>query len=187
MKIYALCDATTLDKRGVSLTDFVCLCSKHDVDIIQYRNKKDTPERVKKDLIKLRNLWEKILIINDYEELTPFCDGLHLGQEDLKRFDVDVYKATEIVRRTIGDDKIFGISTHNKEEILQANGCDLNYIGLGAYRKTVTKDVNNMLGDTLDSLAFLSKHPVGAIGGVKLSDTFENVTYLVIGSDIYEN
>lgn len=142
---------------------------------------------IKNDLITLRRLWSKILVINDYEELTPLCDGLHLGQEDLLRFDKDPLTATKIVREIIGEDKIFGVSTHNKEEVLQLNEAPLNYIGLGAYKATTTKNVENRLGKTLDTIASHSKHPVGAIGGVKLSDTFENVTYLVVGSDLYED
>jgi thiamine-phosphate pyrophosphorylase len=187
MQIYALCDATTLQQRNKSLKDFVSYASKHNTEIIQYRNKDASFDVVKTDLLKLRQLWDGYLIINDYIELVPFCDGLHLGQEDLGRFSDTVVSAVSVVRKKIGKDKIFGISTHNMDEILEANESDLNYIGLGAFRQTSTKNVDNILGSTLDELASHSKYPVGAIGGVKLSDTFNHVKYLVIGSDLYEN
>ena len=58
-------------------------------------------------------------------------------------------------------------------------------IGLGAYRGTTTKkDIKSILGDDIDRLASLSIHKVGAIGGVRLEDRFENITYLVIGSGL---
>jgi len=90
-----------------------------------------------------------------------------------------------ILRSVIKEDKILGISTHNEEEILAANQMDVNYIGLGAYRKSSTKqDISSVLGDDLDKLASKSKHLVAAIGGVRLNDTFENVAYNVIGSGL---
>lgn len=82
--------------------------------------------------------------------------------------------------------KIIGISTHNEVEILEANKLPLDYIGLGAYKATVTKDVEYILGDKISYLAKISKHPVGAIGGVKVTDELENITYNVVGSDLYE-
>jgi thiamine-phosphate pyrophosphorylase len=91
------------------------------------------------------------------------------------------------IRENIGQEKLFGISTHDEKEVIQANKMDLNYIGLGAFKQTLTKDVTNLLGDTLDTLAVNSKHKVAAIGGVKLDDKFKNVTYLVIGSGLYES
>ena len=187
MKLYALCDAASLQKKNSSLDDFVKLALKHEAEILQYRNKEGDAQTVKADLLHLRKIWPNYLIINDYIEYVPFCDGLHVGQEDLLRFAPTVEAAVAKVREEIGSDKVLGISTHNKEEILKANSLDLNYIGLGAFRPTSTKSVDNILGDTLDTLASLSKFPVGAIGGVQLSDTFQNITYLVIGSDLYEN
>ncbi|WP_297483536.1 thiamine phosphate synthase, partial [Sulfurimonas sp.] len=71
------------------------------------------------------------------------------------------------------------------EEMLEANKMDLNYIGLGAFRETSTKtDITSVLGAELDKIAAHSKHLVAAIGGVKLDDNFENVTYNVIGSGL---
>jgi thiamine-phosphate pyrophosphorylase len=187
MRLYALCDHDTLCERKLSLEDFTRLAKKHQAEIIQYRNKNGSLEEIKKNLIKLRSLWDGFLIVNDKYELIPFCDGVHMGQEDLLQIDNDSVKATKIIRKVIGSDKLLGISTHNQEEIELANTMDLNYIGLGAYKQTSTKDVTNILGGQLDSLAALSKHKVAAIGGVKLSDSFDNVAYLVIGSGLYES
>ena len=187
MKLYALCDQSSLDSRKLSLSDFVKLAIKHNAEIIQYRNKDADTETVKASLIELRSLWDGFLIVNDKVELVYLCDGVHMGQEDLELIDTDIEYAVIKVREIIGKEKLLGISTHNEKEVVRANKMDLNYIGLGAFKQTLTKNVTNLLGDTLDLLAANSKHKVAAIGGVKLDDKFKNVSYLVIGSGLYES
>lgn len=185
MRLYALCDQELLDKKALLVEEFVQFAKSENAEILQYRNKSGDIEFIKQQLIKIRKIYDGTLIINDLYELVEFCDGLHLGQDDLKAIDKDIFRAVTIIRDAIGIDKILGISTHNEFEVVQANDMDLNYIGLGAYRDTDTKkDVNNILGDKLDEIASKSKHLVGAIGGVKLDDKFSNVAYHVIGSGL---
>lgn len=184
MRLYALCDQELLDSREISLEEFISIAKKHNAEIIQYRNKTADKNFIKTQLIKIRKLYEGFLIVNDAYELIEFCDGVQLGQEDLQKIDADIFSAVKVIRKVIGSDKILGISTHNENEILEANEMDLNYIGLGAYKNTSTKNVPNILGNELDILASKSKHFVGAIGGVNLSDKFQNVRYHVIGSGL---
>jgi len=184
MQLYALCDRDALRLRNVSMESFVQKAKEHNATILQYRNKSDDVATVKKELILLRQMYDGFLIINDYYELIPFCDGVHLGQEDLLSIDPDAKRAIATLKAVIGNDKIIGLSTHNKVEIEVANTLDINYIGLGAYRTTSTKGDAKVLGESLDALASLSTHPVGAIGGVKLTDSFAYVTYQVIGSGL---
>ena len=184
LRLYALCDQTLLDRYNTSPQDFVAICRAQNAEIIQYRNKDADVETVKKQLIQLRKLWDGFLIINDRYELASFCDGVHIGQEDLQAIDADGVKALKALKAAIGDDKIIGLSTHNEAEVEAANRLDLNYIGLGAYRPTGTKDVDQIIGDKLDETASQSQHPVAAIGGVTLEDRFEHVTYHVIGSGL---
>lgn len=184
MQLYALCDRDALRARDVPLEEFIQKAKLHDAKIIQYRNKHDDIALIKNDLILLRQVWDGFLIVNDYYELIPFCDGVHIGQEDLYAIDRDPIRAITILKTAIGNDKIIGLSTHNKSEIEIANELDINYIGLGAYRATSTKSEAKVLGESLDELASYSKHPVGAIGGVKINDVFQHVTYHVIGSGL---
>jgi len=183
MKLYALCDQDMLDKNGISIDEFVAIAKKQNAEIIQYRNKNGDIAFIKEQLIAIRKQFEDFLIINDAYELVEYCDGVHMGQEDLLKIDADIHKAVAILRSLIKEDKILGISTHNKKEVLEANKMDLNYIGLGAFRETATKsDISSILGNDLEKIAAESKHLVAVIGGVKLTDRFENVTYSVIGS-----
>jgi len=185
MKLYALCDQDMLDKNGISLELFISISKTNSAQIIQYRNKNADVSFIKNQLLKIRDMYDGFLIVNDFYELIEFCDGVHMGQEDLKEIDMDIFKAIDILRNIVTEDKILGISTHNEEEVLIANKLNLNYIGLGAYRNTSTKqNITSILGDDLDIIASKSKHLVAAIGGVQLSDRFENVTYNVIGSGL---
>ncbi len=186
MRLYALCDEELLRRYGKTPAEFVEIAKKRNAEIIQYRNKSGDKEFIKKRLIELRKLYDGFLIVNDNYELTPFCDGVHLGQEDLASIDPDKQKALAVLKEAIGNDKIIGLSTHNEKEVLEANELELNYIGLGAYRNTSTKrDISTVLGDRLDAIAALSKHFVAAIGGVKEDDRFKHVTYHVIGSGLF--
>lgn len=185
MRLYALCDQDMLDKNGVSLEEYINIAKKYNAEIIQYRNKNADTTFIKQQLLFIRKHYDGFLIVNDAYELVTFCDGVHVGQEDLKLIDEDILKAVKILRSVIGDEKILGISTHNEEEVLQANLMELNYIGLGAYRDTFTKkDISDVLGDKIEKIAAKSDHFVAAIGGVRLDDEIKNITYHVIGSGL---
>ena len=186
MRLYALCDQSFLDAKGLLIEDFIAIAKEQNAEIIQYRNKSADILFIKQQLIKIRKSYDGFLVVNDYYELVEFCDGVHLGQEDLRAIDSDIFKAAKILRSVINKDKIFGISTHNEQEVIQANEMDLNYIGLGAYRMSDTKnDISVILGDRLDEVAAKSKHFVAAIGGVKRDDKFRHVTYHVMGSGLF--
>ena len=187
MRLYALCDQQLLDIKGVSLEEFIALSIENKAEIIQYRNKNGDIAFIKQQLIAIRKLYDGFLIVNDNYELIEFCDGVHVGQEDLQKIDLDTTKAVKILRHVIGNDKILGISTHNKSEVELANNMDLNYIGLGPFRSTTTKtNLEPSLGKQLDEIAAISKHFVAAIGGVKKTDNFKYVTYHVIASGLFE-
>ena len=184
--IYALVDKETLKQKGVSLQILLQhIATFPNIPILQYRNKWASLEEKKEDLEIIRAHYDGKLIINDTIELIAYADGLHLGQEDLREYSHDLIEAVDLVRQKIGT-KLLGLSTHDKEEILEANTLDLDYIGLGAYRATDTKSEANVGGETLLDAAKYSKHPVGIIGGVRMDDRFEApIVYKVIGSGLY--
>ena len=206
MAIYALLDFDTLKMYNISIKDF-CLASKGlKAKILQYRDKNSSLEEKIKRVKEIRKYWKKTLIVNDTLELLPFADGIHIGQEDLEelceKFKVDKYEMIEILKDSkklkmkneklklftfhfpfYTSKKIVGLSTHNKKEILEANKLPLDYIGLGAYRPTTTKDTSNILGEKIISLIKYSYHPVAVIGGVKIYDKIPS-KFKVVGSDI---
>lgn len=179
--LYVLCDYETLMKKNFNLENFVKLCKKYDVKLLQYRDKISSLEKQKTNLLYLRSQLNIPIIINDKMELIDFADGIHLGQEDFLKIHRDKKLAIKLIRSKIKN-KLLGLSTHDEIEILEANDLDLDMIGLGAYKSTNTKDVSNILGSNISYLAKISKHPVCAIGGVQIDDTIENIRFNVVGS-----
>ena len=185
-KIYALFDFALNHAKGYSLDRFLALPKVQEAAILQYRDKVNELRVQKKNISYLKERFDGKVIANDNLELALLVDGLHVGQEDLLRYDTDTKKAVQQLSKIL-DGRMLGLSTHNAQEIEVANMLPLSYIGLGAYRGTQTKALTHILGKRLASLAALSKHPVAAIGGVKSSDKIAHVRYLVLGSDLYEN
>ena len=185
--IYALLDKEVLNQKDLSLMVLAKKIQTLQIPIAQYRNKSGSLSEKALDLQIIRKFYKGTLIINDTIELIDEADGLHIGQEDIRMYSENLKQSIALIRQKIGS-KLLGLSTHNKEEILEANDLDLDYIGLGAYRGTKTKEEAKVLGKEALLLAKLSKHPVGLIGGVKQSDTFPlQITYRVIGSNLYED
>lgn len=184
-ELYALCDYATLQRKNLTVEDFISLVKSMNVKIIQYRDKISSNDVQIKHLKLIKEKLNVLLLINDKVELVPFCDGIHLGQEDLEKIHENKAYAIKILRKKIKN-KFLGLSTHNEYEILQANTLDIDMIGLGAYRNTSTKDITNILGDKISYLCQISKHPVCIIGGVKVDDKIEYANFNVVGSDLYE-
>jgi thiamine-phosphate pyrophosphorylase len=187
-KIYALCDLKLLAKHNLSISQYIQQISKYNIVLIQYRDKINDIQIQKQNLKLLKHLTNIPIIINDELQLLDFCDGLHLGQKDLNQYLQNFQIKNKILffdlLKKKYSNKIFGLSTHNEVEILEANKLNINYIGLGAYKNTATKNVSNILGNKISYLAQMSKHRVGAIGGVKIDDEIKNIDYYVVGSDL---
>ena len=184
--LYVLCDYETLQKKSISLEQFVSLCKKKNVKIVQYRDKISSDEIQIKNLLFLKENLDIPIIVNDKIDLINYADGLHVGQEDLEKIHKDKSLAVKLIRLKIKD-KLLGLSTHNEKEILEANTLALDMIGLGAYKNTSTKDVSTILGDKISYLAKISRHPVCAIGGVQIDDIIENVKFNVVGSGFFND
>lgn len=184
--IYALIDKETLNSRGVSLVYLLKKLPSISPDIIQYRNKKEPLSKIIEDLKLIKSFSSKKLIVNDYIEAIDFADGLHIGQEDLKKYGSNPKESIERIRATIKT-KTLGLSTHCLKEVLIANRLPLDYIGLGAYRTTSTKKEAVVHGEALLAIARHSTHPVALIGGVRVDDVFDNsITYKVVGSGLLD-
>jgi thiamine-phosphate pyrophosphorylase len=185
--IYALCDFELLEKFHFTLFSYLERLSFYNIVYIQYRDKINSFDIQKENIEFLKSHTNIPIIINDSLELLKSTDGLHLGQEDLdslsRKLNLSRENTIKFIKKT-NQNKIIGLSTHNEKEILEANSFELEYIGLGAYRDTSTKDVSNILGDKAEYMAKMSQHPVGLIGGVKINDEIPNISYNVIGSDL---
>lgn len=113
-------------------------------------------------------------ILNDNVVIAKNCkaDGVHLGLSDMS--------LTE-ARNILGDDKIIGGTANTVEDVLQRINEKCNYIGLGPFRFTNTKDkLSPILGlegykSIISQLNETQQQtPVYAIGGV-LPDDVESI------------
>ena len=184
--IYALIDIDTLNRFDISLIDFVKFIDSHKISVAQYRNKNGSDDDFIRDIKIIRDIFSGKLIINDRTEFADMGDGIHIGQEDLLSISDSPKDAVSDLRDRLSAGKWIGLSTHSSDEILKANELDIDYIGLGAYRKTSTKEDAAVSGEELLEVAKLSSHPVALIGGVRLDDSFKEsiIRYRVIGSDL---
>ncbi|OPX27324.1 MAG: hypothetical protein B1H07_01875 [Campylobacteraceae bacterium 4484_166] len=166
MTIYLLCDIELLLKHNITLENYLKKTEDINPIYIQYRDKINNQEMMIKNLKLIVDYFkhkDTKIIINDHIKLINYCHGVHIGQEDLKQYaknsGIDIQTFIKKLKIKYPN-KTIGLSTHNKNEIIQANDFDLDYIGLGAYRATSTKKDINIIGKKAEQLAILSKHKV---------------------------
>jgi thiamine-phosphate pyrophosphorylase len=101
---------------------------------------------------------DALMIVNDRVDVARMvgADGVHLGQDDMP---------PEAARELLGPAALVGISTHDRDEALAAQGQSADYIGLGAMFETGTKAVQHKGGPNLLAQVRVPM-PVFAIGGI---------------------
>ncbi|MBD3426799.1 MAG: thiamine phosphate synthase [Candidatus Omnitrophica bacterium] len=138
------------------------------VDILQMREKtkpKDELIKLGRKLRKLCSAAGAIFIVNDDPFVADQTDaeGVHLGQEDLEKYPL------EVVRDIMGEGRMIGVSTHSVEQFEKANRSDADYIAYGPIFSTRTKDYSIGLADAGTVLEEAAK-PVVFIGGIDLAN-----------------
>jgi thiamine-phosphate diphosphorylase len=143
------------------------------VGLIQLRMKKATDEEflfTAREAKKICVLHGCMLIINDRVEAAAAvdADGVHVGQQDMP---------VREVRRRLGVGKIVGGTANTLEDIREHYLGGADYIGLGPYRYTATKEkLSPILG--LEGYRRVVRGleeegislPVFAIGGIGVAD-----------------
>lgn len=118
-------------------------------------------ERVKKLLAP----YHVPLIINDRVDvaLAVGADGVHIGQEDMPY---------PLARKLLGGRAIIGLSVETKEQVLEAEAYDVDYLGVSPIFETPTKtDTKGSWGlDGLAEVRRLSRHRLVAIGGLNAAN-----------------
>jgi thiamine-phosphate pyrophosphorylase len=101
------------------------------------------------------------LIMNDRADLALIAefDGVHVGQDDL---------LPESVRGLIGPDRWLGVSTHNPEQMQEADLTSADYLAIGPVFSTSSKDKPDpVVGlDGVRRARSLTRKPLVAIGGI---------------------
>ena len=101
------------------------------------------------------------LIMNDRADLCLAADfdGVHVGQDDL---------SPESVRRIIGSARWLGVSTHNPEQLQQADLTSADYVAIGPVFATSSKEnPDPIVGlEGVCRARALTRKPLVAIGGI---------------------
>jgi thiamine-phosphate pyrophosphorylase len=101
------------------------------------------------------------LIMNDRADLCLAAefDGVHIGQDDL---------SPEAVRAIIGPDRWLGVSTHNPEQLREADLTSADYLAIGPVFATSSKEKPDpVVGlEGVRRARSLTGKPLVAIGGI---------------------
>ncbi len=131
--------------------------------LIQYRNKSGNARVMLEQARELKNRFGTSvrLIMNDRADLALMADfdGVHVGQDDL---------SPESVRRIIGPDRWLGVSTHNAEQIADADQTSADYLAIGPVFSTTSKEnPDPVVGlEGVRRARQLTRKPLVAIGGI---------------------
>ena len=160
--LYAILDVAYLRTTSDLLAFAAELCAG-GCRLLQYRNKSGHARVMLEQTRGLRKrLGESVrLVMNDRADLCLAADfdGVHVGQEDL---------SPESVRKIIGPERWLGVSTHNPEQLREADLTSADYLAIGPVFATSSKEKPDpMVGlEGVRRARQLTRKPLVAIGGI---------------------
>ena len=164
-RLYAIVDVTCFApqlRTMNSIVEFARDLAEGGVTLLQYRNKEgDTRQMLAHAREIKRVLQGKVtLIMNDRADLCVAMgyDGVHLGQDDLP---------AEGARLVVGE-RIVGVSTHNPQQVKEADASPADYIAIGpVFPTTGKKNPDALVGlEGVRKARAATKKPLVAIGGI---------------------
>lgn len=163
----------TAPKAGMSLCGQIESVCRGGIRWVQLRMKNASDAEILREgrLAKaICKRYNALFIVNDRVEIARQldADGVHLGKEDMNPIEA---------RKILGPDKIIGATCNTWEDILLRHSQQVDYIGLGPFTFTTTKEkLSPVIGlDGYRNLLRKMKEnhlniPVFAIGGITESD-----------------
>jgi thiamine-phosphate pyrophosphorylase len=140
-RLYAIVDASCFSSPSALFEYVRCLLTS-GVTLMQYRNKTGSAREMLSQAREIRRIAFAVaaereiapatLIMNDRADLALAAtfDGVHVGQDD---------QSMEAVRAVVGPKMMVGISTHNPEQVRQADRLPVSYIAVGPVFATGSK------------------------------------------------
>jgi len=131
--------------------------------LFQYRNKSGNAPQMLAQARELKRLLghSVTLIMNDRADLclAAGLNGVHVGQDDL---------SPEGARKVIGPNLWLGVSTHNPEQVTEAEKTSADYIAVGPVFSTPSKEnPDPVIGlEGVREARGLTGKPLVAIGGI---------------------
>ncbi len=161
-RLYPILDAGFFADTQVLLSAAEELASA-GVMLIQYRNKSGNARVMLEQARELKKYLggSMRLIMNDRADLCLAAEfgGVHVGQDDL---------SPESVREIIGPSRWLGVSTHNPEQLREADLTSADYVAIGPVFATSSKDkADPVVGlEGVRRARQLTRKPLVAIGGI---------------------
>jgi thiamine-phosphate pyrophosphorylase len=168
-KLYAILDSSCFADSEALLGAAEQLVSA-GVQLMQYRNKSGDAKAILHESGKLRShIWQVTahtphrpkLIMNDRADICMAAefDGVHVGQDDI---------SPEGARTIVGPNRWVGVSTHNPEQVVEAENGPADYVAIGPIFPTGSKaKPDRVVGlDGVRKARSLTRRPLVAIGGI---------------------
>jgi thiamine-phosphate pyrophosphorylase len=167
-RLYAVVDAAFFSTTE-NLVAFVEELIAGGCTLLQYRNKSGDARVMLEQARELRRQFRAkapaphapTLIMNDRADLCILAefDGVHVGQDDL---------LPESVRGILGSGRWLGVSTHNPEQVREADQTSADYLAIGPVFSTSSKDrPDPVVGlEGVRRARSLTRKPLVAIGGI---------------------
>lgn len=160
--VYLVTDRTL--SLGRPLDEVVLQAVRGGVSTVQLREKDISTRLFIEEAARIKRLLAPYgvpLIINDRVDvaLAVGADGVHIGQEDMPY---------PLARKLLGPGAIIGLSVETVDQVREAEGFDVDYLGVSPVFATPTKpDAAPAWGlEGLGRARQLSHHPLVAIGGM---------------------
>ncbi len=167
--LYVILDPSVSSDR--QLVDVLKVSTTAGAKMFQYRNKTASMKAAYAEALLLRKVAQELgvlFIVNDRCDLALAvdADGVHLGQGDLP---------LNLARKVMGPEKLIGISTHSREQVVAATAGGPNYLGFGPIFTPGSKsDHDPVVGlQGLRAIRPLTALPLFAIGGITADRTEE--------------
>ena len=165
-KLYAIVDVSCFApplRTTAAIVDYVRDLVSGGAALIQYRNKVGGTREMLTQAREIRHILDDTvsLIMNDRADICIAADfqGVHVGQDDL---------SPEGARTVIGVNRVLGVSTHNLEQLREADAGSADYIAFGPVFKTSSKrNPDPVVGlEGVRAARAATKKPLVAIGGI---------------------
>jgi thiamine-phosphate pyrophosphorylase len=159
--LYPIIDSALAGDRVLAFAEALASAG---VQLIQLRHKSSPPAVVcaeSKSLLSHLASRGVRLIVNDRPDIAAIAGagGVHVGQDDLP---------VEEARKICGPSRWVGVSTHNLEQLREADRTSADYIAVGPIFPTATKgNPDPVVGvEFVRAARSLTRKPLVAIGGI---------------------
>ena len=164
-RLYAILDVTCFApqlRTTNSIVEFARDLGEGGVTMLQYRNKEGATRDMMRHAREIKRvLGGKVkLIMNDRADICVAAgyEGVHLGQDDLP---------ADGARLVVGE-RIIGVSTHNPQQVKEADAAPADYIAIGpVFATTGKKNPDSLVGlEGVRAARAGTQKPLVAIGGI---------------------